>query len=321
MASFDKSPDGGANCGKLLIIHADDLGMTHSINQSTFTALESGSVTSASVMAPCPWFPEVAEFARAHPDADLGIHLTLTCGWSGYRWGPISGRDRVPSLLDPDGYFWPSVRLMTEHVRVREAEIELRAQIEYALQAGIIPTHLDSHMFAHQPHAELFTAYRRIAREYRLPFLMVASATPSTSVRTRCLRAIEHHPRIGALFGRDRAYPRLAAICDLQPDTEPSRWKEAYLNLLRSMKPGITQLIVHLAYDDDEMKALAKPDSPWGAQWRQRDCDVVNSPEFTAAIKENGILLVGWKHLTKSQAEPASGGKRDHPLRWIPPLA
>src|SRR5262245_61892735 len=89
---------------RLLVIHADDLGMSHSVNRATFEAFENGWITSASVLVPCPWFPEVARWAQTHPDADLGIHLALNSEWTGFRWGPISSRDAVRSLLDGDGY-------------------------------------------------------------------------------------------------------------------------------------------------------------------------------------------------------------------------
>lgn len=157
---------------KLLIIHADDLGVAHSENLATFEALNRGAVSSASIMVPCPWLTEAADYARAHPDADLGVHLTLTSEWKTYRWGPVSPRDQVPSLLDPDGYFYRTAADVARHARVADVERELRAQVETALKMGIHPTHLDSHMGALFTTPALIAALVKVARAYHLPFLV-----------------------------------------------------------------------------------------------------------------------------------------------------
>jgi len=85
---------------KLLIVHADDLGMAHSINAATIKAFETGLVNSGSIMIPCPWLPEIAAYARANPNADLGLHLTLTSEWKLFRWGSVLPKDSVRSLFD-----------------------------------------------------------------------------------------------------------------------------------------------------------------------------------------------------------------------------
>src|ERR1700758_5197385 len=154
---------------RLLIIHADDVGMTHSVNAATIKALESGLVNSASIMVPCPWFPEIADYAKSHPDADFGLHLTLTSERVYYRWGPVASRDKVPTLVDENGYFhhdWEQ----NEHIDAKEVEIELRAQIERALAMGVRPTHLDSHQYRLIVNGKrLFDVLVRVAHEYKLP--------------------------------------------------------------------------------------------------------------------------------------------------------
>ncbi|HKC37295.1 MAG TPA: ChbG/HpnK family deacetylase, partial [Chitinophagaceae bacterium] len=94
---------------KLVIIHADDLGVSHSENAASTTALEKGSVSSASIMVPCPWFPEIAAYALLHPAADLGLHITLTSEWKYYKWGPVTAKEKVPGLINKNGFLYSSV--------------------------------------------------------------------------------------------------------------------------------------------------------------------------------------------------------------------
>ena len=157
---------------KLIIVHADDLGETHSVNAAAIKALQGGTINSASLMVPCPWFPEIADYAKSHPDADFGLHLTLTSERVYYRWGPVAPADKVPSLVDQNGYFhhdWEE----NEHINAKEVEIELRAQIERALAMGVRPTHLDSHQYRLIMNGkELFDAMLRVAHEYKLPIFV-----------------------------------------------------------------------------------------------------------------------------------------------------
>src|SRR6201997_4960884 len=120
---------------KLLIVHADDLAVAHSEDAASFDALDKNAVTSASVMVPCPWLNEVAAYAKEHPNADLGLHLTLTSEWKIYRWGPVESKDKVPSLLDPSGYLWPETGPAVQSLKAEEAEREIRAQVERAMAA------------------------------------------------------------------------------------------------------------------------------------------------------------------------------------------
>ncbi|HEY2974934.1 MAG TPA: polysaccharide deacetylase family protein, partial [Pyrinomonadaceae bacterium] len=154
---------------KLLIVHADDLGMAHSVNAATIKAFETGQVNSGSIMVPCPWLSEIAAYARANPQADLGLHLTLTSEWTSFRWGPVMSKDRVSSLLDKDGYFYLTETQAAAHADPKQVELEINAQIERAKALGIQPTHLDSHMGTLYQNKELFEAFLRVARSNKLP--------------------------------------------------------------------------------------------------------------------------------------------------------
>jgi chitin disaccharide deacetylase len=268
---------------KLLIIHADDLAVAHSEDAASFDALDKNAVTSASIMIPCPWLTELAAYAQAHPDADLGLHLTLTSEWKTYRWGPVESKDKVPSLLDPSGNLWPEVVPAIQHLKADEVEREIRAQVQRAIAMGIHPTHLDSHMGVLFARPDLFAVYVKVAHEYKLPFL--ASISPETP------------PELSSLVSDKDILLDSVVIAD--PSVHPGDWKTFYVNAIKNLKPGITEIIVHLGHDDAELQAVTVDHPDYGAAWRQRDYDTLTSPEFKKAIEDNHVILMKWKDLKK----------------------
>jgi len=173
---------------KLLIVHADDLAVAHSVDAASFDALNKNAVTSASVMVPCAWLTEVASYAKDHPDVDFGLHLTLTSEWKVDRWGPVSSSDKVPSLFDPYGNLWPEAPAAALNLKTVEAEREIRAQVDRAVALGIRPTHLDSHMGVLFSKPELFAVYIKVAHEYNLRFLAVRLPNLSADFFPACPR-------------------------------------------------------------------------------------------------------------------------------------
>jgi predicted glycoside hydrolase/deacetylase ChbG (UPF0249 family) len=260
---------------KLLILHGDDLGVAHSVDAASLDALDRGAITSASIMMPTPWVTEVAAYARAHPNADLGLHLTLTSEWETYRWGSVEAKDKVQSLLDSTGTFPSDVPPVVARAKVTEVELELRAQVERALALGIRPTHLDSHMGALFGSAELIATYIKVAHDYRLPFLA---------------------PR-GLPVGPNDVV--LDQIVIAGPEVARDKWKQFYLDAIAGLKPGLTEMIVHLGHDDAELQAVTVNHEPYGSAWRQRDYDVVTSAELKKALADNHVVLVRWRDLGK----------------------
>ena len=268
---------------KLLIVHADDLGVAHSVNAASFDALDRGAVSSASVMMPTPWVTEVAAYVKAHPNADVGLHLTLTSEWETYRWGPLAARDAVRGLVDSAGTLWKDTPLVTAHATPAEAEREVRAQIEAALRLGIRPTHIDSHMGSLFTTPEMVAVIVRLGHEYGLPFL---------GLRVPAFTA--------AGLGERDVIPD--AVVMANESVPRDRWKQFYLDAVKSLKPGLTEMIVHLGHDDAELQAVMLNHEPYGSAWRQRDYDVVTSPEFRQALKDNGVVLVKWRDIQKLAA-------------------
>ena len=269
---------------KLLIVHADDLGMSHSVNAATLKAFETGLVNSGSIMVPCPWLSEIAAYARANPQADLGLHLTLTSEWTHYRWGPVSSKDRVTSLIDKDGSFRLTESEAAQKADPKEVELEIRAQIERAKAAGIVPTHLDSHMGTLYQSKELFDVFLRVARDYKLPVRVAKEWGP----RIEVLQA--------SITPNDVFIDR---ILDINQGVAPQDWAKFYTDAIRKLQPGVTEVVIHLAYDDAEMRGATFDHPAWGAAWRQRDFDFFTSDAFRKLLEENQIKLITWRDLGK----------------------
>jgi predicted glycoside hydrolase/deacetylase ChbG (UPF0249 family) len=201
-----------------LVIHADDFGMSHSVNRATMQAFENHWITSASILVPCPWFPEAAKFAREHPEADLGIHLALNSEWTSLRWGPVAPRDRVPSLLDADGYFPLVETQVVEKARAPEVETELVAQIDRARSLGVNVTHFDAHMGTLLRSPDLFGTLLKVSETYRMPIRL--AEVPDFARANR------------------QAPVWLDRILDVGASVPPDQWLSHYESMLSSLPPG-----------------------------------------------------------------------------------
>lgn len=270
---------------KLLIVHADDLAVSHSVNVATFRAMDAGLVNSASIMTPCPWLPEVAEYAKAHPDADLGLHLTLTSEWEFYKWGPVSSSQAVPTLINNFGYLYSTVRQAVERMNPQQVEQEIRSQVKRAMAVGIKPTHLDSHMGTLFQTRDLFQAYLNVGKEFGLPVLIAKGNRPANE----------------DYFGLDLGAHKAAVIDRLvsaHVGVGPHEWQNFYTRVIEDLQPGVTQLIIHLAYDDSEMQAVTAKRPHWyEAAWRQRDFDFFTSERFAWLLRKHRVQLVTWREI------------------------
>jgi chitin disaccharide deacetylase len=259
---------------RLLFVNADDFGMCHAVNVAIIRSLEEGIVGSCSVMVPCPWALHALTWLQQAPDVPFGVHLTSVSEQPAYRWGPITCRTEVPSLVDETGYFYPESRIdeFLDQVDVTELELEYRAQIEHVLGVGLQPTHLDSHCAIHTRREGIFEMTLGLARQYGVP-----------------LRAY-YRPFIERM--RQRGYPtndhELMDSYDLDTVGKAAR----YARMLRALPIGLSEWALHPGVGNAELRAAVP-------SWRVRQCDLdfVVSQEARAILQEEGIFLVDYRSL------------------------
>jgi len=213
---------GYSSDAKLLILHADDLGMAHSENIASIYGLENSLVNSASIMVPCPWFPEIADYASKNTKVDFGLHLTLTSEWKYYKWGPVTSKDSVKGLVNKNGYFYSQVDSLVSKANKNEVFLELSNQVKKALTAGIDVTHLDTHMRAAMGSVNLLEAYIKVGKKYNLPVFLHKN-----------LKAL-NNPNIQKLLGENDI------IIDYTHTASPKDFKEGmaqyYTKVLNNLK-------------------------------------------------------------------------------------
>ncbi len=277
---------------KLLIVHADDLGLAHSEDSASIVALEGGAVSSGSVMMPAPWANEIIAWAKQHPDADIGIHTTLTAEWHLLRWPGLVSRAEAPTLYDAQGFLPASTEEVARQASAADVEKELRAEVARARELGLRPTHLDFHMAAVMVKPEFFQAFLRVARENH-----IVPAIPMELLRANI-------PMMGVAPGLWQYVKPEEVLVDhfvmAMPGMKPEQWPAYYEQIIRALEPGsITQIIVHLGYDDAELRAVTEGHPEYGAAWRQRDLDFFTSPAAKKLLTENNVRLTTWRELSK----------------------
>jgi chitin disaccharide deacetylase len=261
------------NC-RLLIIHADDFGMCRSVNRAIIDALEEGTVSSASIMVPCPAFSEAAKWVAENPGYDIGVHSTLISEQQDYKWGPVA-TEHGPGMVDQEGHFWPSNHQL--QASPEEVEREITVQIISARESGITPTHLDSHTFS-IARPEYVDAYAKSGRRFGIPFLI------NKQFHFLC-------PAYGPETAEDVVIDELLMA---GRKLAPGDLEDYYLSALRNVKAGLNQLIVHPGFDDAELRSITRERVAYGAAWRQRDFEIIRSLKFRSALKENGIHVIHW---------------------------
>jgi hypothetical protein len=257
---------------KLVIINADDLGSCHSANVGVFECLSTGTVTSATLMVPCPWAREASSRYRGE---DVGVHLTVNAEYELYRWGPIT---HAPSLLGGDGGFPRTMEDVWDHADLDEVRRECRAQIERAILWGFDVSHLDAHMGTLQLRPEFFDVYLELALDFGLPLRMVSAGVerymgfPARAVAAEAGAVFTDHFRyVGGVGSR-----------------------ETFEHDFTTLRPGVTEFLVHPAVDSAELRSLATDD------WASRVDDYVmicKEDWVRRTLDDAGATLIGYRPL------------------------
>jgi chitin disaccharide deacetylase len=280
---------GLSSTDRLLILHADDIGMCQATLPAFNDLISFGLVTSGAVMVPCPWFPSVANLCRSNPDLDMGVHITLNCEWDAYRWKPLSTVSLTSGLIDAEGYFHRTVEETQRHATSEAAQAEMGEQVTWALAAGIKPTHIDTHMGT-VLHPKFLPAYVQIALQYKLPLLALrleeegwrAMGADADTAHTAAemMRQLEYMgmPLHDGLFSMELS----------QPDNRVEQARQ----VIRQIPPGLSRLYIHPSCDTPESRAIS-PD------WRARvaDYETFMLEEMKTFIKDEGIHLIRYRAL------------------------
>jgi hypothetical protein len=270
---------------KILIVNVDDIGNSHAANVAVMDATQNGLATCATIIVPGPWFPEIAGYARKHPQADFGVHLAHTSEWATLKWGPVANRADVPGLVDPQGYLWPDIMSVYKNSTPEQAYIEARAQIRKAMAAGIDVTHLDSHMGTLQYNEAYFQVYRRLAKEFDLPLRMGSQ---------ELLAAQGGGQQRGQLDEDGTVYPDYL-IHGGRKAREPMSdyWKRQ----LSDLKPGVTEAYIHASAAGDELSAFTNSAADRAEEYRLFTRD----PEIRRILDAQGVKRIGYRALRDLQ--------------------
>lgn len=293
---------------KVLILHVDDIGMSHESNAGAILAMEKGVANSVSMMMPCPWIPEFFHYLREHPKTDAGLHLTLTSEWTSYRWGPLAGKPAVPTLVDHEGVLWSSVAEVVSHARADEIEAEIRAQLDRARSMGWQPTHLDSHMGTLFATPEYLLRYIKVGIENKIPVMfpgghntMIAKSQNATPIVIAQMQETGKSlwnsglPVLDDLHNSSYGfnYPKGSDDATLQKLAAAQ-----YIESIKSLKPGLTMVIMHCSEAGTHFNHISD-----SGTLRKADLLAMMSPELKKFLETEKIILTTWREVMERRQQ------------------
>ncbi|MCD4753370.1 MAG: polysaccharide deacetylase family protein [Anaerolineaceae bacterium] len=277
---------------RVVIIHTDDIGMCQSSVAAFADLWEDGGISSGAIMIPCAWAPAAAAYAREHPEADLGVHLTLTSEWDTYRWGPISSRKPESGMMDAEGFFPRTCDEVQQNGDPAFVKVEIAAQVERAISWGILPTHVDTHMGS-IAHPKYMMDYVQVAQANKLPpmiFRLDRDGWKNAHPQITDELAVQAEQMVLQL--EEAGLPMLDNIKWLDLDVDPTTRLEQAKSVFDNLPVGITHFIIHPSKETPELKAITD-------DWRCRvaDYQLFMGKEVRSYLKEIGVHIIGYRAL------------------------
>ena len=295
---------------RVVILHVDDVGMSYDSNDGAIQAMEKGVANSCSIMMPCPWVPQFAHYMKQHAGIDAGLHLTLTSEWSEYRWGPVAGKQNVPSLVDKEGAMWRTVPEVVAHASADEVEKEIRAQLDRARTLGIQPTHLDTHMGTLFATPAFLERYVKVGEENKIPLMfpgghdqIISKQMAMPSAQVQMLQKLGAQiwsaglPVLDDLYNETYSWavPKDSATDEMKLQA----WKtRKYIEAIKELKPGVTMLIMHCTATSEIFPYISD-----SGPIRKGDLLVMLNPAFKRALQDEKIILTTWRELMQRRTE------------------
>jgi len=314
---------------KVLILHVDDAGMSHDSNDGVEKATGEGVATSTSVMMPCPWVPEIVKYINENPKMDAGLHLTLTSEWANYRWGPLSGKENVPGLVDKQGAMYSSVQAVYFTAKADEVDKEIRAQLDRALAMGFKPTHLDSHMGTLFAKDAFMEKYLKLGIEKQIPVMFPGGEDLYYRLADKEVKIEELKKQgkytegmnipppaelakakdIGAMLWKNG----LPVLDDLhnssygwdmpdinhKTDAELQKWyTDHYIASINQLSPGLTMVIMHCTNPSPTFKYICDE-----SQKRKGDLLAMLDPRLKEFLQKNGYILTTWREVMERRVK------------------
>jgi len=275
---------------KVIILHADDIGMCTEANEAAISQLTNSEIQSAAAMVPCPAFEEFSHWAQQNPSLDLGLHLTLTSEWQTYRWPSVSPANEVPGLLDENLKMWHTVRQVVKNASSDEVETEIRAQIERSIELGFTPSHIDTHMGTLYGNYHFTAAYMKVAEEYNIPAMVIEMSNSEVVQKFRQAG----YPITKELIDLIKNYslPKLDYFTSVPSAKTYELKRQAFMDLVAELPLGLTEIIFHPSVKSERLPTITN-------SWQQRvwESQMFADPIIKEFFEKEKIIFTNWKEI------------------------